>query len=108
MEKITIELHEKDGFTVSQGSKSAIGLGYDEMLGLISAMTLPEKRGILHWLRTEEQRIKFDEALKLQRLDEKAKKEYKEYYEVGTLHNELLKSSPLKDRGGDQDIDKLR
>ncbi len=106
MEKITIELHEKDGFTVSQGNKSAIGLGYDEMLGLISAMTLPEKRGILHWLRTKEENEDWEKRYSSKDVKDKerAEEKYNLFFEVGVLWKNLLQSKP----SGDQDIDKLR
>jgi hypothetical protein len=54
MEKITIEIAEY-GFNVSQGDKSA-EVGWDEMLGLVASLTMPEKRPCLQWMETEEQR----------------------------------------------------
>lgn len=43
MEKIIIE---KDGnaFNVIQGDRYSDHLGYDEMLGVVSALTMPEDR----------------------------------------------------------------
>jgi hypothetical protein len=61
MEKITIELLTEEiggvwrGWKVSQGEKYADGLGFDEMLGLVSALTLPEERPTLQWMKTKEQ-----------------------------------------------------
>jgi hypothetical protein len=61
MEKITITLVQDDtndmfkGLTVSQGDKYADGLGYDEMLGLVAALTMPEPRPTLQWMKTAEQ-----------------------------------------------------
>lgn len=43
------------GWKVTLGDKYADGLCYDEMLGLVSAITMPEKRPALHWLKTAEQ-----------------------------------------------------
>lgn len=43
------------GWKVTHGDKYADGLGYDEMLGLVTAITLPENRPTLHWLKTKEQ-----------------------------------------------------
>lgn len=54
MEKITIEIAEY-GFKVSQGDKIA-EVGWDEMLGLVASLTMPEKRPCLQWMETEEQR----------------------------------------------------
>jgi hypothetical protein len=59
--KVIIELREEEeeggkwkGWCVTYGNKYADGLGYDEMLGLVAAITMPEKRPALHWLRTKE------------------------------------------------------
>lgn len=54
MERITIETAEH-GFNVSQGDKNA-EVGWDEMIGLIASLTMPEKRPCLQWMETEEQR----------------------------------------------------
>jgi hypothetical protein len=43
------------GWKVTYGDKYADGLGYDEMLGLIAAITMPEPRPTLQWLKTKEQ-----------------------------------------------------
>ena len=60
--KVEIELIESpstetqwSGWKVTYGDKYADGLGYDEMLGLVAAITLPEKRPTLQWLKTAEQ-----------------------------------------------------
>lgn len=49
--KITFE----DGWKVQQGEKYADNLSYDEMLGVVVSLTLPEKRPCLNWMRTKEQ-----------------------------------------------------
>ena len=57
MEKIIIEI-DKDfdnSFTVRQGDRYCDRLTYDEMLGTVSALTMPEKRPCLHWMRTKEE-----------------------------------------------------
>ena len=59
-EKIEISLITEEGdiwkgWLVKQGDKYADGLGYDEMLGLIAALTLPQDRPTLHWMKTAEQ-----------------------------------------------------
>lgn len=59
--KIIIELLENEvagkwkGWCVIYGDKYADGLGYDEMLGLVAAITMPEIRPTLQWLKTKEQ-----------------------------------------------------
>lgn len=60
--KVEIELIEGSstetqftGWKVTYGEKYAYGLGYDEMLGLVAAITLPENRPTLNWLKTKEQ-----------------------------------------------------
>lgn len=56
MEKITIEQGEGGMFTVYQGGKSSGALGWDETLGLIAALTIPEgKKPCVHWMKTEEE-----------------------------------------------------
>ncbi len=53
--KIEIESVEEDRmFDVRLGDKTSGPLCYDEMLGLISALTMPKKRPCLCWLKTEE------------------------------------------------------
>lgn len=54
MEDIVIKKDGDYGFDVWQGDKHSDHLGFDEMLGLISALTMPENRPCLHWMRTEE------------------------------------------------------
>lgn len=57
MENIIIEIDGalNNSFTVRQGDKFCDKLTYDEMLGTISALTMPKERPCVHWLRTEEQ-----------------------------------------------------
>lgn len=43
---------------VSYGDKYADGLTYEEMLGMVAALTMPEPRPTLHWLKTEEEHVK--------------------------------------------------
>lgn len=64
MEKIIIVPLENGGFNVIQGGKYSGLLGYDEMLGLVSALTMPEKRPCLQWMRTLEEHDKFNLKLK--------------------------------------------
>lgn len=57
MENIIIETDKdiKNCFTVRQGDRYNDKLTYDEMLGTISALTMPEERPCLQWMRTEEE-----------------------------------------------------
>ena len=56
MEAITIEFCELTHvFTVRQGDKYADEIGYDEMIGLVTQLTMPEKRGLIVWMRTKEE-----------------------------------------------------
>jgi len=53
--------YETGSFNVSFDGKTAVGVGYDEMLGLISAIAMPEHRPCLQWLKTPEENKKWDE-----------------------------------------------
>lgn len=55
MENISIEKSEQGFFIVRQGDKYSDRLGYDEMLGTISAQTMPENRPCLHLMKTKEE-----------------------------------------------------
>lgn len=63
--KIIIEYLEEEsesfykGWMVTNGDKYADGLGYDEMIGLVAAITMPDKRPALQWLQTKEQHHAF-------------------------------------------------
>ena len=54
MEAITVT-KESNGFKVQQGNKWADALCYDEMMGLVSSLTMPERRPCLQWMLTKEQ-----------------------------------------------------
>ena len=56
MTGITIKQYDNGYFEVFQGGKSSGELGYDEMLGLITSLTMPESRPCLQWMKTKEQR----------------------------------------------------
>lgn len=56
MEDITIKQYNNGYFEVFQGDKSSGKLGFDEMLGLITSLTMSEHRPCLHWMKTKEQR----------------------------------------------------
>lgn len=54
--KITIEKQDKNHWEVTQADASSGRLTYEEMLGLVAALTMPEVRPCLHWMQTEAQR----------------------------------------------------
>ena len=68
--KITIEKLEANpeldiwgGWTVTYGDKYADQLAYEEMLGVVAALTMPDNKPCLHWLKTEEQHKQWREGL---------------------------------------------
>jgi hypothetical protein len=63
MEDITIKQYNNGYFEVFQGDKSSGELGYDEMLGLVSALTMPKNRPCLQWMKTNEEWEKQDGIL---------------------------------------------
>ena len=56
MTDITIKQYDNGCFEVFQGDKSSDELSFDEMLGLIAALTIPESCLSLLWMKTKEQR----------------------------------------------------
>ena len=54
MEKVIITL-ESNGWKVQQGDKYADTLCYEEMLGVLVSLTMPEQRPCLQWMLTKEQ-----------------------------------------------------
>ena len=52
---IQIEIYEEGGFNVIEGDKCSEHLGYDEMLGLVSALTIAKEPKCLCWMRTKEE-----------------------------------------------------
>lgn len=59
MKDIVIKQDGDYGFNVWQDGKYSDHLGYDEMLGLVSALTMPENRPCLQWMRTEDEWQKY-------------------------------------------------
>lgn len=57
MENIIIEIDKdiNNCFTVRQGDRYNDKLTYDEMLGTVSALTMPKERPCLRWMRTKEE-----------------------------------------------------
>lgn len=57
--KIEIEVTARDSagmdYKVSHGGKFADGLTFDEMLGLVACLTMPESRRCILWMKTQEE-----------------------------------------------------
>lgn len=51
---ITIRQLDNGCFEVLYDEKRTGDLGFDEMLGLVAAITMPQKRPCMQWLKTEE------------------------------------------------------
>ena len=64
MERIIITQNESGTFNVKQGERWADNLCWDEMQGLIAAMTMPEQRQCLQWLRTDKQHSEWKKQFK--------------------------------------------
>lgn len=72
MEKITIEFRkvkneyalETSGWWVIQGDREADHLTYDEMIGLVTQLTMPEDRRCLQWMKTKEEKQAWEDHLK--------------------------------------------
>ena len=56
MTDITIKQYDNGCFEVFQGNKSSDELSFDEMLGLITSLTIPEHCPCMLWMKTKEQR----------------------------------------------------
>lgn len=63
MEAIVIT-QDEHGWKVQQGEKWADWLGYDEMMGVVSALTMPKERPCLQWMRTKEQHEAWERSIK--------------------------------------------
>ena len=51
--KIEIESTTGNYFTVKSDGKTSDELGWDELLGLVAALTIPEKKPCVHWMKTD-------------------------------------------------------
>lgn len=52
---ITIDFLAGGAFNVRDGDRYSEGLGFDEMLGTLASLAMPEHRPCLQWLQTKEQ-----------------------------------------------------
>lgn len=56
MTPITIEHHDEPcGWRVTQGDRFAGPLTYEEMLGLVACLTMPNPVPLKHWMMTAEE-----------------------------------------------------
>lgn len=51
--KIEIESTTGNYFVVKSDGKTSEELGWDELLGLVAALTIPEKKPCVHWMKTD-------------------------------------------------------
>ncbi len=65
MEAIVIT-QDEHWWKVQQGDKYADWLSYDEMMGVVSSLTMPKERPCLQWMRTKEQHELIKNAIEQQ------------------------------------------
>lgn len=70
MEPVTISIDSSPGFTVTQGDRSADGLGWDEMIGQVIELTHP-KIGSAHYRMMTPAERRVDEARRELRVAER-------------------------------------
>ena len=56
--EVKIYYTEERGWEVHYDNKSALKLGYEEMIGLVSSITMPYDRLCLQWLKTKKENKK--------------------------------------------------
>jgi len=59
--KIEIEKTNEGPFIVKSDGKTSESLGCEEMLGLIAALTIPDKKPCIHWMHEEIRDVPFEE-----------------------------------------------
>lgn len=59
--KIEIEKTNEGPFIVKSDGKTSDPLGWEEMLGLIAALTIPDKKPCIHWMHEEIRDVPFEE-----------------------------------------------
>ena len=59
--KIEIEKTNDSPFIVKSDGKTSEPLGWEEMLGLIAALTIPDKKPCIHWMHEEIRDVPFEE-----------------------------------------------
>lgn len=63
IDTIKIEKLEGGAFNVVQGDRYSDSLSYDEMLGLVSALTIAKEPHCLQWLKTKEEHEAWQNSL---------------------------------------------
>lgn len=63
VDTIKIEKLEGGAFNVVQGDRYSDQLGYDEMLGLVSALTIAKEPNCLRWMQTKEEHAAWKNSL---------------------------------------------
>ncbi len=58
------DLYSANGWKVEFENRYAYGLSYDEMIGVVSMITMPEDRPCLRWLKTAEQHKVWEDRVK--------------------------------------------
>ena len=61
--KIEIEKTNDSPFIVKSDGKTSEPLGWEEMLGLIAALTIPDKKPCIHWMHEEIRDVPFKEEV---------------------------------------------
>ena len=59
--KIEIDKTNEGPFIVKSDGKTSEPLGWEEMLGLIAALTIPENKPCVHWMHEEIRDVPFEE-----------------------------------------------
>ena len=59
--KIEIDKTNEGPFIVKSDGKTSETLGWEEMLGLIAALTIPDKKPCIHWMHEEIRDVPFEE-----------------------------------------------
>jgi len=62
--KIEIESTTGNFFVVKSDGKTSEELGWDELLGLVAALTMPDKRPCVHWLKDDVREINVEKKNK--------------------------------------------
>lgn len=64
MDRVIIKKNDNGSFDVHVGDRYADHLTYDEMLGLVSQVFMPENRRTLQWLKTEKEHQQWLQEIK--------------------------------------------
>lgn len=60
--KIEIESTAGNLFIVKSDGKTSDELGWDELLGLVAALTIPDKKPCVHWMKDDVQEVLFEQT----------------------------------------------